>query len=89
MNELLDEARKNPTRETMRRMIQFRDAERGNVCVNGEIPHPGDPPVEHTIRTIIWQLRDRRALWWARESEKPSFENRKPDVQFPDVLRWE
>ncbi len=89
MNELLDEARKNPTVETLRRFIQFRSPARGNVCGNGEILFPGGPESEYTLRTTIWLLREGRAMWWAREGNKPSFENRKPDAEFKDVWRWE
>jgi len=89
MNELLDEARKNPTLETMRRFIQFRDPERGNVCGNGEIYVEGGPPSEYTVRTIIWLLKEGRALWWAKQGDKPSFENPMPEVNFESVLLWE
>lgn len=88
MNELLDEGRKAPTLEKLRSIIQFRDPRRGLVCYNGELL-PGGTPVEHTIRTAIWLLREGRAMWWALEAGKPSFENRKPDVEFKDVLRWD
>lgn len=89
MNELLDEARKNPTVETLRKFIQFRDPQRGNVCGNGEVLFPGGAPSEHTIRTSLWLLREGKAMWWAREGDKPSFENRKPDVEYKDVWRWD
>ncbi|MCX7705001.1 MAG: hypothetical protein N2115_01920, partial [bacterium] len=89
MNELLDQARKNPTLETMRKFIQFRDPVRGNVCGNGEIYVPGGPPSEYTVRTIIWILKEGRALWWAKQGEKPSFENPMPEVRFENVLLWE
>lgn len=89
MNELLDEARKNPTVETLRKFIQFRSPERGNVCGNGEIIFPGGRPTEYTLRTSLWLLAEGKAMWWARDGNKPSFENRKPDVEFKDVWRWE
>ncbi|MCM8759334.1 MAG: hypothetical protein NC906_06145 [Candidatus Omnitrophica bacterium] len=89
MNELLDQARKNPTLETMRRFIQFRDPVRGNVCGNGETYVPGGAPSEYTVRTIIWLLKEGRALWWAREGNKPSYENPMPEVKFENVLLWE
>ena len=89
MSELLDEARAAPTLERMRAFIQCRDPKRGLVCYNGETLRPGGPPVEYTIRTTIWLLREGRAQWWAREGDTPSFANRKPDVEFADVLRWE
>lgn len=34
-------------------------------------------------------LREGRALWWALENGKPSFENRKDDIHYQDVLRWD
>jgi len=89
MAELLDEARRNPTLERLRQNIQFRDPERGRVCYNGEILFPGGAPCEHTIRTTIWSLREGRAMWWAKESETPSFENRQEDVTFTDVWLWD
>jgi hypothetical protein len=89
MNELLEDARKNPTLETMRRFIQFRDPVRGNVCGNGEIYEKGCPPSEYTVRTIIWLLSKGKALWWARKDNIPSFENPMPDVKFENVLLWD
>jgi len=89
MKELIERAKKNPSFEEMRKIIQFRDPERGYVCYNGEILFPPDgPPCEHTIRTVIWMLAEGKAAWWAKEGEKPSFENRKPDVIFKNVLLW-
>lgn len=88
MNELLDEARANPTLETLQRFIQFRDPRRGLVCYNGD-PLPSGKPVEHTIKTTIWLLREGIAQWWAIEDGKPSFENRKEDIRFKDVWLWE
>jgi len=86
MNELLDDARKNPTLDTLQKMIQFRSPTRGNVAGNGDPVRPGVPgcsSFEHTIKTQIWVLREGRALWWARDNEKcsPSWENRQPDVK--------
>ncbi|HOL49865.1 MAG TPA: hypothetical protein PLW07_04740 [bacterium] len=89
MNELLDQVRKNPTLETMRKFIQFRDPVRGNVCGNGEIYGPGCPPSEYTIRTVIWLLSEARALWWAKQGDKPSFENPMSEVKFNNVIVWE
>ena len=89
MTELLDEARQHPTLETLRQMIQFRDPQRGYVCYNGEVFHPGDPPVEFTLRTSIWLLREGKAQWWAKKGDTPSFENRMPDHEYTDVLTWE
>jgi len=89
MSELLDEARQHPTLEKLRQMIQFRDPKRGYVCYNAEVFHPGDFPVEFTLKSSIWLLREGKAQWWAKEGDTPSFENRKPDVKFNDVLTWE
>ncbi len=89
MNELLQQARKNPTLETMRRFIQFRDPEKGNVCGNGEIYVEGGPPSEYTVRTIIWLLKEGRAMWWARKDNIPSFQNPMPEVVFENVLLWD
>ncbi len=89
MNELLEEARESPTLEGLRRFIQFRDPRRGQVCYNGEILFPGGPPCEHTLRTTIWLLREGRAMWWAKEGDTPSFENRMPDLDYKDVWLWD
>lgn len=89
MRELIDEARRKPTLEGMRRFIQFRSPERGNVCGNGEILFPGGPESEYTLKTSVWLLREGRAMWWAREGNKPSFENQKSDVLFKDVWLWD
>ena len=89
MNELLDDAKKNPTLETMRRFIQFRDPKRGNVCGNGEIYSPGCPQSEYTVRTVIWLLKEGTALWWAKQGDIPSFKNPMPPVKFENVLLWE
>lgn len=86
LGQLLDEARKTPTLEKIRQMIQFRDPRRGYVCYDGDVFHQGDPPVEHTLRTIIWQLREQKALWWARKEGKPSFLNPQAPVEFKGVL---
>ena len=88
MNELLVEGRKNPTLEKLRQIIQFRDPKRGMVCYNGE-RLPGGNQLEYTLKTTIWLLREGRAMWWAKEGDKPSFENRKEDIQFKDVLLWD
>jgi len=89
LEELLDEARQEPTLEKLRQIIQFRDPERGRVCYNGEALVPGGEPVEHTIRTVIWLLAEGKAMWWAREGEVPSYENRMPDVEYGDAQAWE
>jgi len=89
MNDLLEAARKNPTVETMRQFIQFRSAERGNVCGDGDPYLPGGPPSEYTIRTVIYLLREGKAIWWGRVGDTPSFKHRMPDVEYKDVWRWE
>ncbi len=89
MNELLDDARKNPTLEKLRQLIQFRSPERGNVCGNGEILFPGGNESEYTLRTTIWLLREGKAMWWGKDGNKPSFENPKPDVTFNNVWLWD
>ena len=89
MNRLLNEARENPTLEKMRSLMQYRGTD-GVVCDNGDILHPGDVPIEHTIKTQIVCLSEGRALWWTRDNEKniPSWENQREDVHFDDVLLW-
>jgi hypothetical protein len=93
MKELLDEARKNPTVEAMRNIMQFRSPTRGCCAVDGEPTRPGvkgSVALEHTLRTYIVALREKRALWWKRDNEKgvPSWLNQQPDVHFKDVLSW-
>ncbi|MCX5662662.1 MAG: hypothetical protein NTW19_23525 [Planctomycetota bacterium] len=89
MTRLLDDARKAPTLEKMRALMQYRGPD-GVVCDNGDVLHPGDPPIEHTIRTMIVCLSKGRALWWTRDNERniPSWQNRREDVVFKDVLLW-
>jgi hypothetical protein len=88
MNSLLEEARRDPTLETLRAFIQFRDPRRGYVCYNGETFHPEDLPVEFTLRTTIWTLREGAALWWAKEGDTASFDNPKPPVSFTGAWAW-
>jgi hypothetical protein len=90
MTQLLDDAKKNPTVEALRKIIQFRDPKRGNVCGNGEWIFDGKSQLEYTLKTTIWQLREGRAMWWARDAVtgKPSFENRMKDEEFSGVWRW-
>jgi hypothetical protein len=89
MTRLLDEARANPTLESMRALMQYR-GEDGVVCDNGDMLHPDDPPIEHTIKTQIWCLSEGRAQWWTRDNEKniPSWENKREDIHFQDVSLW-
>ena len=89
ITELINDAKAAPTLEKLRQIIQFRDEKRGKVCYNGEIIHPDGPPVEHTIRTVIWLLEEGKAIWWAKDGDMPSFKNQMPDVNFSDVLTWE
>ena len=88
MNRLLDEARSEPTVEKLRAIMQYRGTD-GVVCDNGEVLFPGDPPIEHTIKTTIWLLREGCAQWWAIDGDTPSFENRREDVPFGNVLVWD
>ena len=88
MNELLADARQRPTIESLRRLIQFRDPVRGNVCGFGERYLADGPESECTIRTAIWELRAGRARWWAQQGDTPSWNNRMPDVEYRDVLTW-
>lgn len=88
ITELIDEAKAEPTLEKLRQIIQFRDEKRGKVCYNGETIHPDGPPVEHTIRTAIWLLREGQVIWWAKDGDTPSFKNRKENIIFKDVLKW-
>jgi hypothetical protein len=50
---------------------------------------PGGPQLEYTLKTEIFLLREGRALWWAKEGERASFENRKEDVKFSEVWLWD
>jgi hypothetical protein len=90
MNRLMDEARKAPTLERLRALMQYRGPE-GVVCDGGEVNYPGDPPIEHTVRTMIFCLSEGRALWWTWDVERniPSWKNRREDVHFKDALVWE
>jgi len=90
MARLLDEARKAPTLEKLRALMQYRGKD-GMVADNGDIIFPGGPPIEHTLRTHIVCLAEGRSLWWARDKKtgKPSWENRMPDVTFKDVMLWQ
>ena len=63
----------------------------GVVCDNGDVLFPGDPPIEHTIRTQIVCLGEARALWWTRDNATgtPSWQHPMPEVKFENALRWE
>ncbi len=89
LNELLADARKQPTFENMCRIMQFRDPERGRVAYHGDILYPGAPPTEYTLTTVIWRLRQASAAWWAIEGDTPSWEHRREDVHFQDVFAWD
>ena len=88
LNELLDEARKQPTLELMQRIMHFRSPDRGNVCGNGDRYIPDGPESEYTLRTVIWLLAEGRAMWWARQGDSPVWENRREDILFNDVPLW-
>ena len=93
MKELLADARKNPTLESMRNMMQFRSPTRGCCAVDGEPTRPGvkgSSPLEYTVRSYIVALREKRAIWWKRDNEKnsASWLNPQPDVQYKDVMSW-
>jgi len=89
MNRLIAEAKKAPTLEAMRGIMQYRGDD-GVVCDNGDVLFPGDPPIEYTIKTDIVCLSEARAQWWTRDNETgtPSWENQRPDIQYQDVLCW-
>ncbi|MCE9590181.1 MAG: hypothetical protein K8S99_06620 [Planctomycetes bacterium] len=89
MNRLTADARSDPTLEKMRALMQYRGPD-GVVADNGDILAPGDPPIEHTIKMQIICLAEARALWWTRDNARniPSWENRREDVTFTDVLAW-
>lgn len=93
MKELLEDARRKPTLEAMRTMMQFRSPTRGCCAVDGEPTRPGvkgSAPLEHTLRTAIVALREKRAVWWKRDNEKgiASWLNPQPDYHFSNVLSW-
>jgi len=89
INRLLDEARQAPTLEKLRAIMQYRGDD-GVVCDGGDVLHPGDPPIEHTIRTQIFCLAEGRALWWTRDNATgtPSWKHPMPEVKFKDALLW-
>ncbi|MCC7193348.1 MAG: hypothetical protein IT444_11255 [Phycisphaeraceae bacterium] len=89
MRQLLDEAKRAPTVEAMRDLLQYRGP-RGKVAGDGDILLPGGPPAEHTVRTQIWLLREGRAKWWKRDHARniPSWKNPQPDVVYENVWTW-
>ena len=89
MKRLLDQARKAPTFEALRGLMQYRGAD-GMVCDNGDVLRPDGPPIEHTVKTEIFCLGEGLAAWWARDHEKniPSWERRMPDVRFDNTSLW-
>jgi len=89
LNRLLNEAREQPTLDGFRKILQYRGPD-GVVCDNAEVLFPGDPPIEHTIKTHAVCLSEGRAIWWARDKATgtPSWENPMPEVKFQDVLLW-
>lgn len=88
MGELLDDAKAAPTIEKLQKLMQFRDEKRGFVAVNGDIIFPGGEPVEHTLRTSIFVLREGKCLWWSKDGDTPSWENPMPDGEYEDVWTW-
>ncbi len=92
--EMIDAARKAPTLEWMRKMLQARDPVKGFCAGDGEPCRPGVPgtgQLEYTLTTKITMLDKRKSRWWARDHAKniPSWENQQPDFTFSDsVPRW-
>jgi hypothetical protein len=87
--EMLDEARKAPTFEAFRKMLQARDPVKGKCALDGEPCRPGvegTSQLEYTLTTKIVFLKQRKARWWARDNAKniPSWENPMPDYHFPE-----
>lgn len=89
IHRLLAEARKAPTLEKLRSILQYRGAE-GVVCDDGDVLFPGDPPIEHTIRTQIICLREGRALWWTRDNATgtPSWQHPMPEWRLEKAPLW-
>ncbi len=89
MNRLLGEAKREPTLEEMRALIQYRGPD-GFVCDNGDVLYLGDQPIEYTVKTQIFCLAEGRALWWTRDNQRntPSWQNRREDVTFRNVWLW-
>jgi hypothetical protein len=89
MNRLIDEAKKAPTFENLRALMQYRGKD-GMVADNGEVLFPGGPPCEHTVRICIWCLREGVTAWWARDHAKniPSWERRMPDLRLENIPPW-
>ncbi len=77
---LLEEAKANPTFETLRSIMQHRSS-LGRVCYNGD-DLGGGLKVEHTLRTAIWNLKKRTAIWWGRSGDTPSFETKPRSVTY-------
>ena len=53
---------------------------------------PGGEPVRLQARLLggdVWLLAEGKAMWWAKDDEVSSLENRMPDVTFDDVLVWD
>jgi hypothetical protein len=92
--EMLDQARKAPTLEWMRKMLQSRDPVKGFCAGDGEPCRPGVPgtsQLEYTLTTKIILLDKRKSKWWARDNAKaiPSWDNPQPDYAFDNsVPHW-
>ncbi len=87
MKRLVREQSATPTLEGLRKIIQYRGPE-GRVAYHADALRPGGPPTEYTLRTTIWLLREKRALWWAIDGDTPSFETTPKTVEFPGELPW-
>jgi hypothetical protein len=90
LNRLIDAARRGPTVEKLRSILQYRGPD-GVVCGNGEVLFPGDPPIEHTIRTQITCLKEGRALWWTRDNSTgtPSWQHPMPEHRLENAPLWQ
>lgn len=89
MNRLMEDVRCDPTLDGVRGMLQYR-GEDGFTCANGDVIHPGDAPLEHTLCTWVTSLSEGRSWWWARDKHRdiPSWENPQEQVVHEDVLTW-
>ncbi len=92
--EMFEQARKAPTLEWMRKMLQSRDPVKGFCAGNGEPNRPGHPQttqLEYTLTTKIILMDQRKSKWWARDNAKniPSWENPQPDHIFTNTVpQW-
>jgi len=70
LGRLVSDAQTHPSFESMRQILQYRVGS-DRVCYNGD--DLGGIESEYTVKTTIWELRDRQAVWWARSGQIPSF----------------